>query len=162
MGGSPDVMYWLRVIKAQRLALFACLVGIGSGGNDDAWSVQGAFISSNVGPGAFGRMSAGPTDGKPKSELNTISGGPATWSNPTGRVSVQFGPGAVRLLSTSIILPGVPQPATCMLMPDSKKDLLHTHNFNPHLLHAALLDRPRHRFHSGACMLVLSLVFRFS
>lgn len=63
-------------------------------------SVQGAFISSSVGTtGAFGRMSAGPAEAKPKSELHTISGGPATWSNPTGRVSVQFGPGALERAS---------------------------------------------------------------
>ena len=57
--------------------------------------MQGAFIKSSVGPGAFGRMSATGGEERPKSEVNTIAGGPATWSNPTGRVSVQFAPGAV-------------------------------------------------------------------
>ena len=57
--------------------------------------MQGAFINSGGGTGAFGRMSAGPSDGRNPKEVQTIAGGPATWTNPTGRVSVQFAPGAV-------------------------------------------------------------------
>ena len=49
-----------------------------------------------MGPGAFGRMSAGPSEDRPKSEMNTVAGGRTSWANPTGRVSVQLGPGAVR------------------------------------------------------------------
>lgn len=60
--------------------------------------MQGAFIRSSVGPGAFGRMSAGPSEDRAKAQANTIAGGPANWANPTGRVSVQFGPGAVSQL----------------------------------------------------------------
>jgi len=54
--------------------------------------MQGAFINGGSGPGAFGRMSAGSADNRPQNE---VQGGPATWANPTGRVSVQFAPGAV-------------------------------------------------------------------
>jgi hypothetical protein len=62
-------------------------------------SVQGAFIKGGGGTGAFGRMSAGPSDNRPQNEIQTVQGGPATWTNPTGRVSVQFAPGALERAS---------------------------------------------------------------
>lgn len=40
-------------------------------------------------------MSTGNAGGKTKEEMQTVQGGPSTWSNPAGRVSVQFAPGAV-------------------------------------------------------------------
>ena len=56
---------------------------------------QGAFVGGNaLSTGAFGRRSA-TAEERPKSEVHTIAGGPASWNNPTGRVSVQFSPGAV-------------------------------------------------------------------
>ena len=58
--------------------------------------LQGAFIKGG-GPGAFGRMSQGGADPRGKEELQTVQGGPSTWSNPAGRVSVQFAPGAVSI-----------------------------------------------------------------
>ena len=63
--------------------------------------LQGAFIKGGGGPGAFGRMSQAGTDPRSKEEIQTVQGGPSTWSNPTGRVSVQFAPGAVSLFPPS-------------------------------------------------------------
>lgn len=40
-------------------------------------------------------MSQGGVDPRTKEEIQTVQGGAKTWSNPTGRVSVQFAPGAV-------------------------------------------------------------------
>lgn len=61
-------------------------------------SLQGALFKGQGGPGAFGRMSQGGVDPRTKEEIQTVQGGPSTWSNPAGRVSVQFAPGAVGLL----------------------------------------------------------------
>lgn len=65
--------------------------------------LQGAFIKGGGGPGAFGRMSQGQVDPRSKEEIQTVAGGPSTWSNPTGRVSVQFAPGAVSLCISYLI-----------------------------------------------------------
>lgn len=73
------------------MQLFICL-----------WDLQGAFIKGGGGPGAFGRMSQGGADPRSKEEIQTVVGGPSTWSNPTGRVSVQFAPGAVSLGSLAM------------------------------------------------------------
>ena len=83
--------FWLRV---SRLCVSDC-----SQTDNEQFSqsvnLQGAFIKGGGGPGAFGRMSQGGVDPRTKEEMQTVQGGAKTWSNPTGRVSVQFAPGAV-------------------------------------------------------------------
>ncbi len=73
-------------------------------------------------------MSQGSVDPRTKEEIQTVQGGPSTWSNPTGRVSVQFAPGAVRALDWFTL--GIVMNASSII------DLTLT----PHLLHVRVVS----------------------